>query len=225
MQSLSESFERQNLQDHVLYEQETKDSVEHGKFWEERTVYILHAATFRSHQSSDEACSQASGFYTATLMAYNDSGVTHVSYKSRVHTLESSISKKILKCVREHITESADSLAVWHNYRSASIHYFFGTFQVSTDETTILLRANAIVAYPEHTVSLKGSRKCQQYLFDSGHTFVGFLHISTAEKNKNCKTDDVVECGSVYRSNPIISLADEVHQTIQTSGREANIAI
>lgn len=55
------------------------------------------------------------------LWNINCSGMTHGTNVSWAHTIDSSFSKKVFECVREHLLKSADPLAVWHDHKGAGL--------------------------------------------------------------------------------------------------------
>lgn len=128
------------------------------------------------------------------------------------------LSKMVFKYVCEHFVTPANPLAGWHNDKGAGISCVVGMVQVYKNKTATSLKTIAIVTYPVHNVPFNCSRKWRWYVFDLGHTSVGVRPVSTAKQEQHSKIDDVFKCRSVYGSNYIVLLTDELAQTLQTRG-------
>lgn len=112
-----------------------------------------------------------------------------------------------------------------HDHGGISIPSFVEMGQVYTDKTTTSLKANAIDAYPVHTVLLNYAATYRRYLIDHRHTFVGFLPVSSVEEKELSQPDNVVDCGFVSGSNPVVLLTDEMPHTFHRNERDVMVAI
>lgn len=87
-----------------------------------------------------------------------------------------------------------------------------------------LLKENSTVACPVHIVPLNSLINYRQYLIYRSHIFAGFLPVPTAEQELHSKIHYVVEWGSIYGSNCIVSLADKMPQDLRSSGNNVKVA-
>lgn len=78
---------------------------------------------------------------------------------------------------RKRILRSGLQELFWNNDTEAFPKSFAGILQISSDETSLLLKVAALVAYMVYAVSLKFNVAYERWQILSGHRLIAFLPV------------------------------------------------
>lgn len=99
----------------------------------------------------------------------SDLGQIQETFKSRLHLMDTWLSRTVFDCARQHVMKSIEQPAVWHDHGGTCIPSLEGMVQVFTDWTATARKANGTVAYPVHISLLNCAVTDCRYWIDHGH--------------------------------------------------------